>query len=105
MASASLEIQENGETVRKTVARLRREQDLTFEALSVRLERVGRRIPPLGLSRMERGERRVDADDLVALSRVLGVDVLTLLGLPPAGQEVVIERPEVVIRLQITAST
>ncbi len=40
---------------------------------------MGREIPPLGLRRIESGERRVDADDLVALAVALGVTPITLL--------------------------
>ncbi|MBF6286919.1 helix-turn-helix domain-containing protein [Nocardia cyriacigeorgica] len=68
-----------GETVRANVARLRDELRLTYPELSRRLEDLGRPIPVLGLSRIEKGERRVDADDLVALALALGVSPITLL--------------------------
>lgn len=69
-----------GEAVRQNVKTLREEQNLSLAALSRRLsELVGRSIPTLGLSRIENGERRVDADDLVALAAALGVSPVTLL--------------------------
>ncbi len=69
-----------GEVVRQNVKTLREEQNLSLVALSRRLaELAGRPIPTLGLSRIEAGERRVDADDLVALAAALGVSPVTLL--------------------------
>ncbi|GAA1980402.1 hypothetical protein GCM10009799_01920 [Nocardiopsis rhodophaea] len=72
-----------GETVRKNVKRLRQDRRLTFAELSRQLKEMGREIPTLGLSRIEEGKRRVDADDLVALAMVFDVSPATLL-LPPS---------------------
>lgn len=47
--------------------------------LSERVAALGRPIPPLGISRVEAGTRRVDVDDLVALALALGVSVNALL--------------------------
>jgi hypothetical protein len=67
---------------------------MTFVELSERLSAAGRPIPVLGLRRIERGERRVDVDDLVALAVVFGVSPERLLrpfdcpkyhGEPPVG--------------------
>ncbi len=66
-----------GDAVRKNIAHLRGRMPVT--ELSARLEAVGRRIPPLGIRRIESGERRVDADDLVALALALDVSPATLL--------------------------
>lgn len=52
---------------------------MSFAELSRQLHKEGRIIPPLGLSRIEAGLRRVDADDLVALAVALGVSPITLL--------------------------
>ncbi|MGW0841437.1 helix-turn-helix domain-containing protein [Streptomyces sp. NPDC002787] len=71
-----------GENVRVNVQRLREEQRLSLAELSRRLEDIGRKIPTLGLGRIENGERRVDADDLVALADALSVSPARLL-LPP----------------------
>lgn len=60
-----------GEAVRENVRRLREGQNLTYAALSRRLDEIGRPIATLGLSRVEAGERRVDSDDLVALALAL----------------------------------
>jgi hypothetical protein len=40
---------------------------------------VGHPIPELGLRRIEKGERRVDVDDLLALCLVLGITPVDLL--------------------------
>ena len=50
-----------------------------YTDLSERLKDLDRRIPPLGLRRIENGARRVDADDLLALAVALGVSPVTLL--------------------------
>jgi transcriptional regulator with XRE-family HTH domain len=68
-----------GETVRRNVARLRDEQNLTYAELARRTEDVGRPIPMLGARRIEAAERRVDVDDLMALAAALGVSPTTLL--------------------------
>lgn len=53
--------------------------NLSYAELSRRLAEIGREIPPLGLRRIESGERRVDADDLVALAVALDVSPISLL--------------------------
>lgn len=68
-----------GETVRANVKRLREHQNLGYSQLSRKLDEVGRSVPDLGLRRIETGERRVDADDLVALAAALGVSPIDLL--------------------------
>jgi transcriptional regulator with XRE-family HTH domain len=73
-----------GDRVLANVKRLRQSQGLTYKELSDRLDRLDRPIPVLGLSRLEKGERRVDVDDLVALSLALGVTPNRLM-LPDAG--------------------
>ncbi|MDI3210489.1 helix-turn-helix transcriptional regulator [Arthrobacter sp. AL12] len=66
-----------GEYVRENVARLRGR--MQYKELSEQLGELGRPIPPLGLRRIEAGERRVDADDLMALAVALGVPPNSLL--------------------------
>jgi transcriptional regulator with XRE-family HTH domain len=68
-----------GTYVQKNVKRLREERNLSLAELSRRLDKIGRKIPTLGLSRIENGERRVDTDDLVALAAVLDVSPVTLM--------------------------
>lgn len=75
-----------GETVRVNIIRLRTQlRRMGYTELSERLKDHGRRIPPLGLRRIENGARRVDADDLFALAVALGVSPVTLLT-PDAGE-------------------
>lgn len=68
-----------GDTVRANVLRYRNRMNLGYADLARRLEDIGRPIPVLGLSRIERGERRVDVDDLIALAVALGVAPTSLL--------------------------
>jgi transcriptional regulator with XRE-family HTH domain len=68
-----------GNRVMANIKRLRQSQGLTYKELSDRLDLLGRPIPVLGLSRLEKGERRVDADDLVVLALALGVTPNRLL--------------------------
>ncbi|MEU3226513.1 helix-turn-helix transcriptional regulator [Streptomyces sp. NPDC006976] len=68
-----------GEQVRANVQRLRESAGLTKKELSERVGALGRAIPPLGISRIEQGTRRVDADDLVALAVALNVHPGALL--------------------------
>jgi 8-oxo-dGTP pyrophosphatase MutT (NUDIX family)/transcriptional regulator with XRE-family HTH domain len=72
----------------RNLTELREEQQLTYRELSERLEQIGRPIPTLGLSRIEKGTRRVDADDLIALAIALEVSPAALV-LPrdPGGEE------------------
>lgn len=58
---------------------LREARKLSYQDLSARMREVGRPIPALGLSRIEKGTRRVDADDLVGLALALGVNPSALL--------------------------
>jgi transcriptional regulator with XRE-family HTH domain len=82
MADKKIALGATGERLRENLARLR--GGMQFKELSDRLAAVGRPIPPLGLRRIEAGERRVDVDDLFALAVVLGVSPLTLV-LPQSG--------------------
>lgn len=69
------------------LTRLREERRLSYRELSDRLRELGRPIPTLGLSRIEKGTRRVDSDDLVALALALGVNPSALLLPRDAGPE------------------
>ncbi|MBP2455195.1 XRE family transcriptional regulator [Mycolicibacterium lutetiense] len=70
-----------GRTVADNIKRLR--GDMQYVKLAAKLDEIGRPIPTLGLRKIESYERRVDADDLVALAAALGVSPVTLL--MPAG--------------------
>lgn len=71
-----------GRHVIANVERLCEERGLSWRRLSAMLDRVGHPIPELGLSRMRKAERRVDVDELAALSEVLGVTPAALLAPP-----------------------
>ncbi|KOG77350.1 hypothetical protein ACZ90_59415 [Streptomyces albus subsp. albus] len=75
-----------GTQAQKNVERLREARKMTKKDLSERVGALGRSIPPLGISRIEAGTRRIDTDDLVALALALNVSPLTLL-LPDAWDE------------------
>ncbi|MCV7090070.1 helix-turn-helix domain-containing protein [Mycobacterium interjectum] len=79
MAGKKSDLGPTGKTVTRNVRRLREARGLSYAGLSRRLADMRREIPPLGLRRIESGERRVDADDLVALAIALGVTPITLL--------------------------
>ncbi|MBU4214303.1 MAG: helix-turn-helix transcriptional regulator [Actinobacteria bacterium] len=85
MAGKGIEIGPTGDTVRHNIARVRRARGLAYTELSKQLAEAGRLIPPLGLRRIEDGERRVDVDDLVALAAVLWVDPVVLMAPPLYG--------------------
>ena len=74
-----------GRNLIANVERICRERHLSRRQLSAELEKVGRPIPSLGLTRMMRAERRVDVDELVALAEVLGVTPHELLAPPGTG--------------------
>lgn len=86
MAGKKTEIGHTGATVAENVARLREAQRITYAEMSRILGEAGRPIPPLGLRRIEAGERRIDVDDLVALAVALNVSPITLL-MPEADDE------------------
>lgn len=75
----TIEVGTTGRTVAANLLRLRNARNLTTRQLSAALERVGRPIPPSGITRMEKAERVVTADDLVALAVVFGVSPSALL--------------------------
>ena len=72
--------------VAHNVKKFRRRQGMTLEDLSKALEDAGQPISNSALSKLERGVRRVDVDDLTALAATLGVSPNDLLA-PPASDE------------------
>lgn len=68
----------------ENVASFRRARQLQQKDLSARLREVGRPMLPTVISKIERGERRIDVDDLIALALALNVSPLALL-LPTTG--------------------
>jgi transcriptional regulator with XRE-family HTH domain len=67
------------ETVRANVKRLRGDQNLGLRALSDRLEKIRPSLRHSTIDAIERGARRVDVDDLMALALALNVTPITLL--------------------------
>lgn len=86
MAGKRLELSDTGIAVADNVERLIRSTGLNHTQLSARLASIGRDIPPLAVGRITKKERRVDADDLVALAIALGVTPITLL-MPATGAD------------------
>jgi transcriptional regulator with XRE-family HTH domain len=80
-----------GTTVADNIRRLRTGQNLPYTELAARLDRLGRPIPLLGLRKLETYERRIDADDLVALAAALQVSPATLLTPPTAGPDATVD--------------
>ncbi|MGW3365966.1 hypothetical protein ACWDOR_23835 [Streptosporangium canum] len=68
-----------GEVLRRNIKHIRESQRITFVELADRLASIGRPIPVLGLRRIERGERRIDVDDLLAIAYALGAAPVDLL--------------------------
>jgi transcriptional regulator with XRE-family HTH domain len=95
MPEKKLPLGPTGERVRTNVKRARLALNMTYAQLSARLAETGRPIAPLGLSRLEAGERRVDADDLVALCLVLKVTPGELLAESEDDSEWIYWTPEV----------
>ncbi|MFD7996280.1 helix-turn-helix domain-containing protein [Streptomyces mexicanus] len=75
----AIEVGPTGRTVAANIARLRERRGLTTRQLSAVLERAGRNIPASGITRMEKGERVVTADELAALAVAFGVSPSALL--------------------------
>jgi transcriptional regulator with XRE-family HTH domain len=68
----------SSDCVGENVRQLRELHGLTLREVADRLSRQGHNLGINALSRIERRERRADADDIAALARVLEVGVHTL---------------------------
>lgn len=79
MATRRVELGTTGETVRANISRLRRDRGLTLRDLADRMAETGRPLAHNSISEIERGARRVDVDDLVALALALEVSPLAIL--------------------------
>lgn len=75
----AVEVGPTGKTVADNLARLRKVRGYSTRQLATELERKGRSISPSGITRMEKGERVVTADDLTAFAAVFGVSPVSLL--------------------------
>ena len=87
MASNAVMSGPTSERVADNVERIRKARQLNQKELSALLKGVGRPMLPTVVSKIERGERRIDVDDLVALALALNVSPMTLLLPPTAGDE------------------
>ncbi|MEU6036913.1 helix-turn-helix transcriptional regulator [Actinomadura sp. NPDC047616] len=67
------------QTVATNLKRLRTMRGLSTTRLSALLKDRGQSIPPTGITRIEKGQRRVSAGELASLAVVLRVSPLTLL--------------------------
>lgn len=79
MATEDARVGPAGEVLAANIKRVRTSQRLGFAELSRLMSDAGRPIPELGVRRIERGERRVDFDDLLALCYVLKVCPVDLM--------------------------
>jgi transcriptional regulator with XRE-family HTH domain len=79
MATRRVALGHTGETVRENIARLRKEQRMTLRDLAERLEESDRPLAHNTLSEIERGARRVDVDDLMAIAIALDASPMSLL--------------------------
>jgi transcriptional regulator with XRE-family HTH domain len=79
MTGKKMDLGPTGEHTRQRVKQLREQRRMSYAELSRILDELGRPIPPLGLRRIEAGERRVDVDDLTALAVALKVSPIGLL--------------------------
>ncbi|WP_157166422.1 helix-turn-helix domain-containing protein [Streptomyces typhae] len=86
MTTGRIEVGPTGRTVAANVKRLRESRGLTLRALSAALRESGRPLSADALNKIENGDgnqdrgiRRVDVDDLMALAVVLEVSPVALL--------------------------
>ncbi|MFE4624650.1 helix-turn-helix domain-containing protein [Streptomyces mirabilis] len=75
----AVEVGPTGKTVADNLARLRKVRGYSTRQLATELERKGRSVSASGITRMEKGDRVVTADDLAALAAVFGVSPVSLL--------------------------
>jgi transcriptional regulator with XRE-family HTH domain len=87
MGTNAVQRDATAETVSANVKRLRDKQHLGLRGLSKKLGDVGRPLGHSAVDQIEKGTRRVDVDDLVALAVALQVSPVTLL-MPDAADEV-----------------
>src|SRR5271163_4837774 len=93
MGTNAVQRDATAETVSANVRRLRKAQNLGLRGLSTKLTEVGRPLGHSAVDQIEKGARRVDVDDLMALSVALGVSPVTLL-MPAVDRSDVKVRPQ-----------
>ncbi len=88
MATRPVEIGPTGRQTATNIERIRTLLGISQRQLAECLSDLGRPIPSTALSKIERGDRRCDVDDLVAIAAALGVSPATLL-LPPVADDTI----------------
>jgi transcriptional regulator with XRE-family HTH domain len=81
MATRRVGIGPIGEAVRVNVAAMRKTRGVTLRDLSEKMTETGHPMAHNTINEIERGARRVDVDDLVALAAALDVSPIDLLGI------------------------
>ncbi len=81
--------------IAENVRTLRKERGLDLADVAERMAELGRPLSLNGVSKVERGKRGVDVDDLVALALALNVSPLRLLLTPDASDDRISLTPKV----------
>lgn len=89
MASNAVVSGPTAKRVGENVKRIRRARNLDQKDVSALVGSLGRPMLPTVLSKIERGERRVDVDDLMAIAEALNVSPAALLLPPTFGDDLV----------------
>jgi transcriptional regulator with XRE-family HTH domain len=79
MGTHAVQRDATAQTVSVNVKRLRTRKNLGLRALARKLEEVGRPLRHSAIDQIEKGTRRVDVDDLVALALALDTSPMGLL--------------------------
>jgi transcriptional regulator with XRE-family HTH domain len=85
MGTNAVQRDATAEAVSANVKRLRLKQNLGLRGLSKKLGDVGRPLGHSAIDQIEKGTRRVDVDDLVALALALDASPIALLAPPTDG--------------------
>lgn len=93
MAGKKTTVGSTGKTVSENIRRIRESKNMPYAELSRRLEALECPIPELGLRNIERGQRKVDTDELVALAIVLKTTPAFLLMHDTKNMEDLVELP------------
>ena len=79
MGTNAVQRDATADTVSTNVRRLRTDQNLGLRRLATKLGEAGRPLTHSAVDQIEKGTRRVDVDDLMALAAALDVSPATLL--------------------------
>jgi transcriptional regulator with XRE-family HTH domain len=102
MATNAVQPGPTSKRVSENIERLRRVRGLSQAQLANELTRVGRPMLDTAVSKMERGTRRIDVDDLVAIALALNVSPVALLMPSNASLEKVALTNKISLSEQIT---